>query len=141
LTLADDLLDLKWSHTLDVRLARGTIRANIATVEPNLVSNMELRHGFCMAIVVGFVPGLGMLQVVAEHSVELAELFDETLGSGINRLGRRRHWQEIARVVSRVGNRSDRVGFPPWTDPTEAISVLEIFQTDPRSFRSGLSQV
>ena len=43
--------------------------------------------------------------------------------------------------TARVGNRSDRVGFPPWTDPTEAISVLEIFQTDPGIFRSGLSQV
>ena len=45
------------------------------------------------------------------------------------------------RLLGRVGNRSDRVGFPPWTDPTEAISVLEIFQTDPGIFRSGLSQV
>ena len=41
---------------------------------------------------------------------------------------------------TRVGNRSGRVGFPPWTDPTEAISVLEIFQTDPGILRSGLSQ-
>ena len=81
---------------------------NIATVEPNLVSNLELRRGFCMAIMVGFVLVLGKLQVVAKHSVELAELFDEALGSGVDRFGRRGYWQEIAGVLSQI------VGFLPY---------------------------
>ena len=54
------------------------------TVEPDVVANLELRCGLRMTIVVGLVQGLGMLQVVTEHSVELAELFNEAFGGGIN---------------------------------------------------------
>ena|SRR5579859_3644229 len=85
LTFADNLFDLQWSHAFDVQFVRRTVRADIATVEPDMVSNLELWHGFHMTIMVGFVLGLDVLQVIVEYSVELTELFNKAFSGGINR--------------------------------------------------------
>ena len=69
------------------------VRVDIAMIEPDMNSNLELWHGFRMTIIVGFVLGLGVLQVVVEHSVELTELFDEAFRGGINRLSGCGNWQ------------------------------------------------
>src|SRR5579859_2028644 len=110
LTFTDDFFDPKWSHTPDIQFARRAVRTDIATVEPDVVANLELRCGLRMMIMVGLVQGLGMLQVVMEHSVELAELFNEAFGSGINGLGGCGNWQEVSRVVTLIGEEGGEFG-------------------------------
>src|SRR5579859_5855278 len=100
LTFTDDFFDPKWSHTPDIQFARRAVRTNIATAEPDMVANLELWCGLRMTIMVGVVQGLGMLQVVTEYSVELAELFNEAFGGVINRLGGCGNWQEVSPVVT-----------------------------------------
>ena len=69
---------------VDVQLLRRAIRADIASVEPDLVSNLKWGCGLRMSVVVLLILLLGMLQVVTKDLMELAELLDEGFGGRIN---------------------------------------------------------
>jgi len=78
-------------------------RADVPSVEPDLVSNFKWRRGLGMLVVVLLILLLGMLQVVTKDFMKSAELLDEGFSSGINQLRRHRNGNKIAGMVALVG--------------------------------------